>query len=339
MNPRTTRRHFLAGLAAITTLAACGSSDEYRADAAVTGADGDGANGDFPRTIRTALGEVHIERPPERILALGNEGEAALALGVVPVAVPGSALDPSTPDPWFAEALRLHDPTVLDLSSGAVPFEQVAAARPDLVLAGTYFGIDEVYDDITAIAPTVAYETGYYQDPWQYQVRLIARALGREPDADRVVTGVERKVAEVRAAHPDWDGKTFAFAFHYDAGSIQVINDPDDPVAQLFLDLGLVLAPGSRALPTQGGGVGASIGLEQVASLDADVLVMLYADETLRASLESNPLFAAVGAVAEGRSTVIDFELAVALRSPTPLSIPFALERIEGHLVEALGPA
>ncbi|MGH9136618.1 MAG: hypothetical protein ACRD0G_06170 [Acidimicrobiales bacterium] len=37
-----------------------------------------------------------------------------------------------------------------------------------------------------------------------------------------------------------------------------------------------------------------------------------------------------------GRSTVIAFDLAVALRSPAPLSIPFALDRIEDHLTQAL---
>ncbi len=63
---------------------------------------------------------------------------------------------------------------------------------------------------------------------------------------------------------------------------------------------------------------------------------MLYASDDLRDSLEANPLFTGIRAVADGRYQVITFELAVALRNPTPLSIPFALDQIERHLADAL---
>jgi len=329
-----TRRQFLVGVLAASALAACGSDDERSSAAEATG--GSGPDDGFPRTIGTALGDVDLAAAPRRVVALGNEGEAALALGVIPVMVPGSIRDPSAPDRWLADALDDHDVDVADLTSGSVPLERVSAAQPDLILAGTFFGIEDIYGDLTAIAPTVGYETGYYEDPWQDQTRLVARALGRDAEVEQVITEVERAITEVADAHPDWQGKTFAFAFHYDAANIQVINTVEDPSARLFLDLGLSLAPGSQELPTQDGGVGASIGLEHVGSLDADVLLMLYASDDLRTSLEANPLFAGIPAVADGRYQEVSFELAVALRSPTPLSIPFALDQIERHLSDAL---
>lgn len=331
-----TRRQFLVGVLAASALVACGSDDDGSSAPEVDGSSG--PDDGFPRTIDTALGDVEVAAAPRRVVALGNEGDAALALGVVPALVPGSAGDPGVPDRWLVDALDDREVDVIDLTSGSVPYEQLAAARPDLILAGTFFGIEEIYDDLTAIAPTVAFESGYYEDSWQDQTRLVARALGHDGEAERVIAGVELAVTEVADAHPEWQDKTFAFAFHYDAANIQVINTTDDPSARLFLELGLALAPGSQELSTQAGGVGASIGLEHVGALDADVLVMLYASDDLRASLEANPLFTGIPAVADGRYQVITFELAVALRNPTPLSIPFALDQIERQLADALAP-
>jgi len=55
--------------------------------------------------------------------------DAAIALGVTPVAMAKGGVPP-----WTVAALGDRRPELLDLAA-AIPFEQIAALRPDVILA------------------------------------------------------------------------------------------------------------------------------------------------------------------------------------------------------------
>ncbi|MDN5857695.1 MAG: hypothetical protein L0H84_03655 [Pseudonocardia sp.] len=59
---------------------------------------------------------------------------------------------------------------------------------------------------------------------------------------------------------------------------------------------------------------------------------MLYADDAARRQVEDLQLFQNLRGVREGRYAVLDLPTISALRSPTVLSIPWALERIDPDL-------
>ena len=92
----------------------------------------------------------------------------------------------------------------------------------------------------------------------------------------------------------------------------------------------------SPAVPALEGDSGARISLERLGVLDADVLLMSFADDDLRASLENSTLFAAVPAVARRDYVPVSLDTATALRNPSVLSVPYGLEQLVPGLAAAL---
>ena len=111
--------------------------------------DTDPASGDGAAiTVDHALGTTTIDGPVERVVALGlTDLDAALALGAPVVGAASSGLGDGVP-PW-TDAAEGADVTVLEVSGDAssVDLEEVAALEPDLILAATYYDIDEAYEN------------------------------------------------------------------------------------------------------------------------------------------------------------------------------------------------
>jgi iron-siderophore transport system substrate-binding protein len=90
----------------------------------------------------------------------------------------------------------LGDPDGLDL-------EKVAALAPDLILATNYYGLPNVYEGLSAIAPTVGYRTGWGEATWQDTARVIGRAVGNNPTLLNVPWQLEQQRAVLeRVAAP-----------------------------------------------------------------------------------------------------------------------------------------
>ena len=104
---RTRRTRVLAAAVATPVvaalLAACGSAEP------TTTTSSSGSAEDFaPVTVEHAFGETTIEEQPERVATWGwGSTDAAIALGVVPVAIPkqGYGADAEGYMPWIKEAL------------------------------------------------------------------------------------------------------------------------------------------------------------------------------------------------------------------------------------------
>src|SRR5690606_7980346 len=128
--------------------AACGSDDGDDAAAPAGSGSGSVASSDaFPVTISHAFGETEIPEAPTRVVTWGwSTADAAIALGVVPVAMPFQDYggDDEGVLPWIREHLEEAGeaiPATLPDTDEA-PIEAIAAAEPDLILAH-YSGITE----------------------------------------------------------------------------------------------------------------------------------------------------------------------------------------------------
>src|SRR5690606_31209214 len=150
---------------------ACSSSSDDTADAGARAED-DAGSGAFPVTIDHAFGETEITEEPERVVTWGwGSADAAIALGVVPVAIPFQEYggDEQGVLPWIREALEEQGaelPEILPNSEEA-PVEAIAAAEPDLVLAA-YSGLtEEEYELLSEVAPVVAYPEEAWSTPWR----------------------------------------------------------------------------------------------------------------------------------------------------------------------------
>jgi iron complex transport system substrate-binding protein len=231
---------------------------------------------EFPITITHVFGETIVEKQPERVVTWGwGNHDALLALGVVPVAMPFSTYGGGDNGlhPWVEERLaELGAETPIQLSDGQdIPFEQIAAAKPDLILA-VFSGIDaDDYVRLSQIAPTIAYPDAAWSTPWEEVTRIIGTAIGKASEADAVVADALKFVADETAKYPEIAGTTFAGVNDYD-GAIAVY-DALDARMKFLVNAGLVLAPSVTALSPKDGSFYYSLSYELFDQLESDILI------------------------------------------------------------------
>lgn len=294
----------------------------------------------FPVTIEHKFGSTVISKKPERVLTIGfSEQDPVLALGVKPIAVrEWFGGHPFAVWPWAVDELGDATPEVLVMPYGELDFEKIASLRPDLIVA-THSGITErEYATLSRIAPTLA-QPGEYPDfgvPWQEQTRLIGRAVGREELAKQLVAEVEAKIAAARAAHPEFEGATIAWAHPAGQGQYWVVGSNTPPM-RFLAALGFELPP--ALTDVIGDRDSGQISGEQIALLDVDVLIFQASSEADRKALEESPLFRSLKVGREGRTVYFAGStdpLYGALSFSTVLSLPYAVDELVPLLAAAV---
>jgi iron complex transport system substrate-binding protein len=328
----------IAAVAAVTVLTGCGGSPEP----ASTAIDerGESRPGAFPVTVEHTFGTTTIEEIPERVVVLGwSAQDIVYALGISPVGMPSYPYGGGDDGvlPWNDEHFDPEQTTLLDTADGP-PLERIAALRPDVILA-PYEGFDRgVYDDLSGIAPTVAYPGEPWTTPWRDQTRLIGQALGKAEQAEQLIAATEATVADVAADHPEFEGLDFAYASL--GAEALYLYLPGDPRVQLIEDLGLSVAPAVAELAEGSeSSFYAQLSLEAAPDIESDVLIG-FADGLTADEVVTSQLYSSVPAVERGAAVVIDDEtFAAAVSSVSVLSIPYALERLVDDLATAADAA
>lgn len=332
---RTPARLLLAGAAAAAiTLSGCASSPDDTADAP----EGDG---ELLASVETMYGTIDIPEPEDgelTVVALGwSDAEAALALGVKPVAVYdwiSFGDEYKGVGPWATELFGDDVPVVIPRTDDALDYELIQSLDPDLIL-----NVNSAYDEaqferLSEIAPTVFGPVGAqpYAPGWQNQTQLIADALGKSAEGTALIEGVDETIADAAAANPEFAGKTAASGSKF--GEAYGVNLPGDFRWDLLADLGFELNPPILDLPPLG--FYADVTVEQVSVFDADVLVMMPIGYTIE-ELEADPLIASLPVVEDGRAVFLDPEddITNAFSVASVLSIPAAVDELVPLLAEA----
>lgn len=312
--------HVVAAGAAVMALAVgCSSSDE-------SAASGNAENsGSFPVTIEHHFGETVIDAAPSRVVTIGfNEQDFALALGVKPVATRGNLSYDYRQRPWAQEALGGTE--IPEVGSTDLNLEQIAAQSPDLIL-GPYSFIDQgQYDQLSAMAPTIADIGGYDDVPaatWQQEFAVVGEALGKKQESDERTAELEQKFETTQTDNPQFAGKALTLAFVMDDGSYFVLGK-DDIRALFFTDLGFEIPDASE-----------TVSPENLSRLDTDVLVIAGQS---REQLQANPLIAALDVVKQDRTVYIgsfSTDLPSALGYSSPLSLDYAIDGFTPMLAAA----
>ena len=326
---RPSRRALLATVPLAALAAACGSSDDAASPAPASTAGTGGTGGDaFPVTVEHALGSTTVPAAPTRIVCLGwGSQDVVWALGGQPVGVPEITYggNPDGTLPWWEGHFDAAATTFLpNPDSGEVPFEQITALTPDLILA-VYSGITEAdYATLSQIAPTVGYPDQPWLTSWQDQTTMVGKALGKSAEAERLVADAEADLAERAAATPSLEGKTFSYVYATEANLSVYL--PGDSRVDTLHALGLVDAPGITALASAQDVFYTEVAKERVRDVDSD-LVVGYGTLT-RDQLRADPVYATMPAVASDAVAWIDDEQLVTATSATLLSLPWALDRL-----------
>ena len=334
MHARRTIAVLAAAAAAALALAGCSPSapEETGSDAAA----GEG----FPITIEHAFGETEIPAAPERVATWGwGSTEAALALGVVPVAMAQQTYGANEDGvlPWVADELdELGEdtPVILTDDGEAPPYEELVEAAPDVILA-PYSGItEEQYELLSEIAPTVAYPDEPWTTPWRETVTIVGAALGLADEAQGVLDDLDAELAAQAEAHPELAGKTVAAV--WDVAGTFYVYTPEDSRVEFLSGLGLEDAPAVAELANGDSPFYYTLSYEQLDQLESD-LVISYHDtqEEADAFLASAPI-QAIPAVSRGQvAQVVGTELIAAVSPPTALSLTYGLDELVASLSAA----
>lgn len=288
---------------------------------------------EYPLTIEHKFGKSVIPQAPQRVATVDYAGtDNLLALGFQPL----TALY------WFGEyddsiwpwARPLLDsaPVVL---RGELDFEQIAATRPEVIFA-IRSGIDQAsYDQLSKIAPVIAVPEGVgdYALTWTERARLVGRVLDREAEVEDRIATINAQLAEVRAAHPDWAGHTFAMATYWNGVGVYTAEDTS---VVLVNNLGLTVAPSVEEL-SEPGQYYVSLSEERLPMIDADVLFW-YSDDDAREQIEQLALRPQMRAYREGREIFLPTNSLRngALSYGTLLSLPEAIKQLTPLIERAI---
>jgi iron complex transport system substrate-binding protein len=318
------RRALVAVVVALAVLGAvgCGSGDDSGSDDGEAGAEEAGSV-----SVEHSYGTTEVPVRPERIVALDTQWtDVLLALDTPPVGY----LSEATVEgelPWRGD--RLDGITSIE-ATDSLPYEQIAELQPDLILV-TYLAAEQAdYETLSDIAPTIPTLTANQVDSWQDMARTAGTFLDASDEADALIEEVDGAVRQVADELPGLEGKTFALVNFVPGDAFYVVADPEDGANVVFDQLGLELPP--RLLEAADDVSGrVELSLEQAELLDSDVLVLFTngGEPTEIAGYNQLP------AVTGGAVAVLELADVIGLNTPTPLSVPYALDLIRPALEAA----
>lgn len=318
-------RRVAAGLLAAGLLVAgCSSTD---ADPSTT-TSADAAAG-FPRTVEHFRGTTTIETEPTRIVALDTSYADAVLLLEAPLVGHVDYRTEGFPD-YLGDSREYAADAVSVGKTANISLEQVAALEPDLILSAEVRD-GENYEELSAIAPTVfSQSTG---PTWKDNIRLAARAIGKEDLAEQRITEYEERAAAIGAD------------INAEAGNptVSIVRFAGEPTARLYRTTsfsGIVLEDAGLARPASQGpdpedpsSIMNSISPELIVQAEADVIfVTTYdtGDGTAQEAAQpfvTNPLWQNL----QGRKVEVDDSVWM-----TPVSIQGA-HRILDDLADTFG--
>ncbi|MBF4592243.1 iron-siderophore ABC transporter substrate-binding protein [Curtobacterium flaccumfaciens] len=319
-----------AVVAASLVLAGCASGSGSSTDSASSGS----SDAAFPVSITTGLGTTTIESAPKRVVALGwGDAETALELGVQPVgATDWLAFGGDGVGPWLKGA---YDKSPKIIQTLEPSYEDILKLNPDVILDVKSSGDKERYDKLSAIAPTVAIPKGgaNYLASTEQQTTMIAKALGKESEGKKLLSGLDDAYAAARKAHPDFEGKTAVVGAYSSEGFGAYAST--DSRSTFMRNLGFEIP---KAIDEQAGKeFSVHLSDENLDLLDADLTLILpiYVDAS---EASSNKLFQKVPSVEAGHSIVFDDkDVSSAFSMGTTAAIEWALDKLPAQFEEKLG--
>lgn len=305
-------------------LAACGQTKE---DTATTGNEN---KEDTSYTVEHAMGTTTIEKTPEKVVILTNEGtEALLALEVTPVGAVQSWLG----DPWYDHIKEdMTDVEVVGVEH-EVNLEKIAALKPDLII-GNKLRQEAVYEQLSAIAPTVFSDT--LRGDWKDNFTLYSKALNLEEKGKEVLSQFDAHLDEVKQNLGDKVDQEISVV-RFMAGQSRIYYT-DSFSGVIFDQLGFKRASQQTELFTADnklGNLAIEVGKEVIPKMDADVLFYFtYAPQGDQAALDTatewtnDPLWKNLNAVKSGN--VHEVSDAVWNTAGGVLAANIMLDEIEG---------
>ncbi|UJF36076.1 ABC transporter substrate-binding protein [Paenibacillus hexagrammi] len=154
------------------------------------------ADNQLVRSVKHAMGTTEIKGTPKRVVTLFQGAtDASLALHVKPV----GAVEAWIEQPWY-NYIRAQMDGVTNLGSENQPdLEKLVALQPDLII-GSKTRDEKIYDQLSAIAPTVMLEEVHI---WKDTLHVSAEAMNKQEEEKQFLSEWDRKAADFKAKMGD----------------------------------------------------------------------------------------------------------------------------------------
>lgn len=256
----------------------------------------DAAPGEFPRTVRHAMGETRLDRMPVRVVTLDTgELDGMAELGIKPVGVVDYGADglPAYFDPSEIDGVEIVG------TIQAPNLEAIARLRPDVILSSK-LRHEALYSQLSQIAPTVFAERPGVT--WKENFELYSQAVGREDKAAETVHRYEERVAELSTRLP---------ARRPTVSIVRVMADGNVRLYQRANFLGVLLTDLGFPRPDAQNvdDFATEVSLEQLDQADGDVILFAVFDATKNTHAETvrrSSIWQQLGGVKTGNVRTVD---------------------------------
>ncbi|ALQ66373.1 ABC transporter substrate-binding protein [Bacillus thuringiensis] len=251
--------------------------------------------------VEHAMGKTEVPTNPKRVVILTNEGtEALLELGVKPV----GAVKSWTGDPWYPHIKdKMKDVKVVG-DEGQVNVETIASLKPDLII-GNKMRHEKVYEQLTAIAPTVFSET--LRGEWKDNFKFYAKALNKEKEGQKVLADYDKRMKDLKTKLGDKVNQEISMV-RFMPGDVRIYHG-DTFSGVILKELGFK-RPGDQ---NKDDFAERNVSKERISAMDGDVLFYFTFDkgnEKKGSELEkeyiNDPLFKNLNAVKNDKAYKVD---------------------------------
>ncbi|MDP4097202.1 iron-siderophore ABC transporter substrate-binding protein [Paenibacillus sp. P96] len=293
----------------VFVLAGCGSNKpvDTASEASQTAAAEQTVGQEEVRVIEHAMGKTEIKGTPQRIVTLYQGAtDAAIALGVKPVGAVESWLE----QPFYTYIRDDLDGVAVVGEETQPNLEEIAKLKPDLIIASKTRH-EEIYEQLSQIAPTVTHETVY---KFKETVDLMGKALNKEKEAKTLLTQWDERAADfkekISAKLGDkWPIEVSVLNFRADHARIYVTGFAGD----ILDELGFVRSDYLQEEADKGTVVIRLTDKESIPSMNADVSFVFLSDPGSEEAVQKNyeewtnhPLWKNLDSVKAGQVYTID---------------------------------
>ena len=270
------------------------------------------------RLIQHEMGETEVCDRPQRVAALSPHIlDSMLALGVQPVAY-AEAEDlkiqtydnPQKQIPYIGKWVTTKPTGLGDRKSPSL--ERLTLVQPDLILGEKWLHQDE-YPQLSQIAPTLLFsdERADGQRVWQQNIKNIAKALGKQTQAEELLAAFDWQIAQARVAlQPVLQAYPRVLLLSSNL-TTYVASDSESTTARLLQEIGfeIVQPPGVQGY--------AEISWEIIPQVETDIILVLSwssdrflnPENIMQQKWANNPLLKSMSVFQQGRVYFVDYQL------------------------------
>ncbi|KDM91712.1 siderophore ABC transporter substrate-binding protein [Photobacterium galatheae] len=228
------------------------------------------ADNNSPKSIKHALGEITLNKVPQRVVVLGQGSLDTLdRLGVEPVGVVKSMMP--------AYLNKYQDEKYVGVGSVVEPdFEAIFMAKPDLIIAEAR--MTALMDQLSEIAPTIMYsvEYGQYWQDAQQNWRMLGEIFNKQAEAEQLIAETQTKLNAAKQRVKD--SKMNALMLMNNGNKLAMFNE-GSRFSMVFDDFGFTPARSEKV--SAGGPHGNLISFEYVADAKPDAMLVLDREQAI----------------------------------------------------------